>query len=280
MYIDAHNHLKNWSPDADQSLEELLNNAKKNGLYGIGISDHYDLGSLDSYGSEWIFDIKKYFNTHSTLRRSIEKRKVSDDPGLLIGIEVGYRQSYEEEIQEVLTSGPYDNIILSIHMIDEYDPYHHQEEVYGRPQKELYSYFLKLLLRSVKRFPEVTTMGHFDYICRYSPDREVKVCYHDYPDEFDELFRTLIKHEIALEVNTGTVSALMNKGYDLAGAMPDSNVLRRYKELGGELITLTVDSHRPSHHMRYIPETLEYLRSLDIKRLCYFEEMKPLWYEI
>lgn len=280
MYVDAHNHLKNWSPDAIQSPEQLIRDARQNGLFGIGISDHYDLGSLDCYGSEWTFHPDEYFAAFMPYRHSIAKRGNREEPGFLIGIEIGYRPGYEEKIQEVLTSGPYDNVILSIHMIDEYDPYHHREEVYGRPLPELYRYFLRLLHQSVSRFPEVSTLGHYDYICRYAPGREIKILYRPFADEFDLLFRYLIEHGIALEINTGTVDALLKKGYSPEEAMPDPDILCRYRELGGELLTLTTDSHRLSHHMRHISATIAYLKSRGISRLCYFEDKQAHFYEI
>ena len=56
------------------------------------------------------------------------------------------------------------------------------------------------------------------------------------------LFRShLIKYDKSLEINTG--------GYrhGLGAPNPGYSVLKRYKEMGGKLITIGSDAHKPEH---------------------------------
>ena len=58
-------------------------------------------------------------------------------------------------------------------------------------------------------------------------------------DVQDSIF--LIKNEIALEVNTGGYK------YGLGEPNPCTDILKRYKELGGKLLTIGSDAHDPAY---------------------------------
>ena len=73
----------------------------------------------------------------------------------------------------------------------------------------------------------------------------------------------------ALEINT--------KSYqDYKGRTPelDKNILLRYKELGGEVISLGSDSHNPGRVGDKFGFYSELIKSLGFKYLAHFEERK------
>ena len=99
--------------------------------------------------------------------------------------------------------------------------------------------------------------------------------YRHAPDSFDRLFRTMRANEQILEINTGTISALIrHKGYTLEEAMPDPEVLNRYREFGGRFLTVASDAHRVEQNGRYVMETIAYLNSLGFEEFAWFEERK------
>ncbi|MBP3521308.1 MAG: hypothetical protein J6J87_08190 [Oscillospiraceae bacterium] len=57
-------------------------------------------------------------------------------------------------------------------------------------------------------------------------------------------------------------------------------ILELYRDLGGEILTVGSDSHRPEHLGAYIREGQELLKSLGFKRFCTFEGMKPVFHEM
>mgnify|MGYP006318714809 FL=1 len=81
-------------------------------------------------------------------------------------------------------------------------------------------------------------MGHYDYIARYAPYPEATVRYRQFSDIFDEIFRYLISEGKALEINTKSYQENKGRITEL-----DPDILKRYKELGGEIISLGSDSH-------------------------------------
>ena len=65
--------------------------------------------------------------------------------------------------------------------------------------------------------------------------------YRAFADEIDTILKELIQYDIALEINTGGYKA----GLGVPNPTPD--VIRRYRELGGEKITFGADAHKPEH---------------------------------
>lgn len=276
MYIDLHNHIQSWSPDGKQTWAELSQGMQQAGLLGFGLSDHYDIGSFTRDGREWIFDISDYLDTFGPKRRSLAQARAEAEakgaaqPAFFLGVELGYIPDQIDRLRQIMTED-FDYFILSAHKFMGMDPYDETERVYGQGLAPIYSLYLQTLLEAVRLLPQASILAHFDYISRYAPQARPKMIYKGLEDEFDSLFRYMIEEGIALELNTGTISTLVDKGYSLEEALPDQAIWKRYFDLGGELVTLTTDSHRLEHHMRYVPAALKYLAELDLERLTYFE---------
>ncbi|MGN1219943.1 MAG: hypothetical protein ACI4TU_03280, partial [Candidatus Cryptobacteroides sp.] len=111
-----------------------------------------------------------------------------------------------------------------------------------------------------------TIMGHYDYVARYAPYPQTSIFYKDFSDLFDQMLTYLAREGKALEINT--------KSYqDYNGRTPvlDKNILLRYKELGGEIISLGSDSHDPCRVGDKFEEYSEFVKSLGFKYLAHFE---------
>ena len=66
--------------------------------------------------------------------------------------------------------------------------------------------------------------------------------------------KVLISKNIGLELNTAGLK------YGLSFAHPQVEVLKRYRELGGEIITVGSDGHKPEHlayDFHKVPDILE-----------------------
>lgn len=277
MYIDLHNHLLGWSPDAGQTWEELSSGMARAGLLGFGISDHYDLGIYTSAGQEWTFDADAYLAKFSPYRRSLAQARADRQQGIAqpafaLGVEIGFSRDHLDRIRTLMQKD-FDYFICSVHQIQGVDPYD-DKEPYRQGLLPLYRQYLESIVEAVTTLPQSSVLAHYDFISRYAPQPKSKMYFKGLEGEFETIFQKLIEEGIALEINTGTVAALLGKGYSLEEAMPDRNIILRYLDLGGEFFTLTTDSHSPDKHLRLIPETLRYLASLGISRLCHFEGQK------
>ena len=80
----------------------------------------------------------------------------------------------------------------------------------------------------------------------------------------------LIQRGCGIELNT-------NRGNT---PLPDAKWLTMYRDLGGEILTIGSDSHKPEHLGAYLREGQEYLKSLGFKRFCTFEGMRPIFHSL
>ena len=83
--------------------------------------------------------------------------------------------------------------------------------------------------------------GHIDYVVRYGPNQNKEYSYERYRDILDEILRTIIDKNLGIELNTGGFH------YGLGEPNPCRAVIRRYRELGGEILTIGSDGHKPEH---------------------------------
>lgn len=272
-WVDSHNHLASWSPDASQSYDELMEEAARRKLHGVAISDHYDLDCEMLDGTPWIFDPQAYVDTFFHRRRLPSKRQAGDPPGFLLGIELGWMPEAKEDLRRLLRDYPFDFAILSLHFFRGHDPYTHADAIYTANLRETYTEVIEVIADSAEAMPEAKIIGHYDFFSRYAPGKETKMLYEHAPEAFDRLFRAMVANGQALEINVGTVKSLMRrKGYSLEEAMPDPGVINRYRELGGRYFTLASDSHEAKGNGLYMPETVAYLEGLGVREFAWFEE--------
>ena len=89
------------------------------------------------------------------------------------------------------------------------------------------------------------------------------------------LFRSIIEHGKGIEINTG--SLYKNMTY----AHPHPSILKLYKELGGEIITVGSDAHVPKY-IGYDFETYarDILTATGFRYYCTFKQMKPVFHKL
>src|SRR5699024_10289772 len=121
---------------------------------------------------------------------------------------------------------PFDFVIGSVHLIHGEDPYNGELfRKYG--DEEVFREYFRLSHRLLADAPSIQSWGHLDYVVRYGQNPEV-YSYRKYADEIDAVLKLLLEKGIALEVNTAGFRTLGRTN-------PEPDVLRRYRELGGEL---------------------------------------------
>lgn len=277
MLVDMHCHIGGWSPDAEQSALELLEGAADRRLAGAALADHYDIDSVTDNGEVWVFDTDRHIQENTRYRKRPSKKRPSDAPGLLIGIEIGYLPHCAQTIRNLIAKNAYDCVILSIHEIDGRNPVYSARDIFSEDTQTVYARVISLIADSAESVPRANIIGHFDFFSRYAPVKTPKMLYRHAPEAFDRLFRTMIQNGQALEINTKTIEALhRERGYSHLDAMPDAEILARYRALGGTLITIGSDAHRKEDVARYFPEAVQWLLSQGVEYLYWMEERR--WY--
>ena len=228
MMPDYHLHT-DFSIDSKISPEEMVKRAIVVGLTEICITDHYD---YDMPQKEACFDGDEYF---TELNRLQEKYRGQID--IRIGVELGLQPHLAKLYHEYVNAYPFDFIIGSSHLVNGEDPYY-PEFFEGKDDGKVYQEYFEQLLENINIFSEFQVVGHVDYIVRYGNNKAKYYSYHKYAEIIDEILKTIINKNLGIEVNAAGFKA------GLGFPNPHPDVIRRYKELGGEIITVGSDAHR------------------------------------
>ena len=230
MYSDYHVHSC-FSFDSEEKPETIIERAISLGMKKICFTDHQDF-NWPVPGETPFIDFPNYSSTLEEL-----KEKYADRIQVLKGIELGLAPGNEKEIQDLLSKESFDFIIGSCHVVSGMDPYY-PNFWENKNDRQAFEEYFKATLEGLQSFSGIHTLGHLDYIVRYSPNKDSNYSVSDYTDLLDEILRFIIQNEICLEINT----ASFGKGFTYPHPHPD--ILERYRELGGELVTIGSDAHK------------------------------------
>lgn len=264
--FDCHVHSK-FSCDSNLTLEAACDKAIEIGLSGIAFVDHLDF-DFPGFGDEFLIDFDEY-----SFQISKIKEKYRNKLKVLKGIEVGIQPHVIEDSLSVVKKHDFDYVIASVHIIDGQDPY--KKQFYPKKTKsQAYSRYLEEILFMVRNFNDFDICGHFTYIIRYPNYDDRTLRYHEHSDLFDTILKQLISRGKGFEINTGsfkeTIDGRTVPEYDI-------NILKRYKELGGEIICLGSDAH----HVEFIGYKFSYFKDMiskaGFKYLTYYENRKPVF---
>ena len=126
----------------------------------------------------------------------------------------------------------------------------------------------------IKKFKNFDVYGHLDYVVRYGPNRDADYTYAKYRDLLDSILKLLIEEGKGIEINTGG----LKKG--LRDLHPCTDIVKRYKELGGEIITIGSDAHDTANLAYGFDRAEALLKECGFKRFCTFEKLQPVWHEL
>jgi len=233
---DFHTH-SSFSGDSDETMENIIQAAIKLGMPEIAITEHMDI----EYPADTELGADAFIlNTDSYLYELIKnKEKAKNQINVLFGVEIGLQQKCMRDIAVYAKNYDFDFIIGSLHVLPEGDPYY-PKFFKGRTDEEVYLEYLQETLACVKRFHNFDVLGHLTYIIRYGMEKDKNFSYSKYSFVIDKILEVLIDNGNGIELNT----ASLRKG--LAEITPGIEILKKYVELGGEIVTVGSDAHAAS----------------------------------
>lgn len=258
---DFHLHTS-FSEDSDTPMETMVRSAAALGLKTICFTEHLDLDFPREYGT-FTVDLDA-FQEELLRLRGLYKKEIE----ILFGVELGMQPRLAGRYQEITKRYPFDFVIASQHLLDGADPY---SPAYweGKNEQDCYKAYFTQLLSNLKTMRSYDTLGHLDYVVRYGPGKNKHYSYEAYASCIDPILEHLIVQGKCLEVNTAGLK------YGLGHPNPEESVLRRYRELGGRLITIGSDAHRPEHIAYDFRQAEELLRELGFESYTIFRQRKP-----
>ena len=260
--FDYHMHSR-VSFDGHDSGEALALAAKAAGLKEICFTDHLDYDPLGKMGV-LAFDTEDYAREYDALAI----------PGLLIrrGMEFGMTPENREQLHMDLRRRNFDFVLGSVHFVDDLDVYF-EEYWAGKTIFQAERRYLEATLECVRVHDGFDVLAHLTYIakthCHPAPR---PVVYADHREQIDEILRTLAEKGKGLEINTS--------GADRCGAfLPAADMVRRFKELGGEIVTVGSDAHRCARVGQYCHHACDILMDI-FGYVCTFENRKPVFHKL
>lgn len=260
--FDFHIH-SSLSFDSDTHAEEIAISAVTAGLREICFTDHWDCHPRPTDKHD-LFSLDEYSKTYDSL--SVH--------GLIIrrGVEIGLNEWNMSECEKLLSQRAFDFVIGSVHYAKGYDPYD-KEYWQGKSAKAAYMDYLEQTYKCVNLHKDFDVLGHLTYVCK-SPNNpfHAPLEYKDCRELADEIMRTLIKNGKGIEVNTSGIE----RG---VGLLPSLDYVRRFKQLGGEIITVGSDAHDTARVGQYCGETIEAIKDI-FGYVCTFEGRQPVFHNL
>lgn len=257
---DCHVHT-NLSYDGKATMQEYIDVAPSKNVDEITFTEHYDI-SDGMHISLPNIDLMKY---------NYEYMKMKDYSSIPInfGLEVGLRPEHVADIQNEISKYPFDFIIGSSHTIANRDIGEDKTFFEEFTQHEAYMLYFNEVLKNVELYDDYDVYGHLDYIIRYGNYANKNLNYKDYQEILDAILYALIKKDKGLEVNSSA--------YRFGNTSPHPNIeiLKKYKEYGGKILTIGSDAHKSRELARDLDLTLDAIESCGFDEICVFHKRKP-----
>lgn len=260
--FDFHMHSR-VSFDSSADPMAMVAAAEKAGLREICFTDHLDYDPLDP-AHKLTFDTAYYNQVYDSLHSpTVQIRR---------GMEFGMLPDNRETFQRDLQRRHFDFVIGSVHFTGGLDPYF-PEFWADKTVAEATLMNLRETLLCVRAHEDFDVLGHITYLSKtqYNPEKK-PIALSDHRDLVDEIFKTLIAKGKGIEINTS--------GVDICGAyLPDRAYLERFRQLGGEIVTVGSDAHAPGRVGQYCLEAAKMVCDI-FGYVCTFCDRRPVFHRI
>ncbi len=263
MYLnlfDSHVH-SDMSWDAEHSLTFLCETAVNKGILGFAVTDHCevneyyerDSGTRIKQGHFELLNARAAFGRNLTLSFGIELAQINWNTDLA---------------KKILGLRPFDFVLASLHCVrgkgdfcfldfSKEDPYALLEKYY----KELYE---------IARLNMFDSLAHITYPIRYmNGTSHLEIDLSRMDDIVEMILKTLAENGKALEINTSDLFGPLQE------TSPSPKYVRRFRELGGEYVTLGSDAHKADLIGSGIPQAMDIALQAGFKYFTFYKLRQP-----
>ena len=269
MYLaDYHLHTT-CSPDGKLTASEIAEIALARGLQEICITDHLDTIYWNTYEPRTDFD-------WPSLQRQIDEARDRYGDRLVIrmGAELGEATISQERADILLQNAPpLDFVIGSVHTaskkFDYFDLYYMEKrdmDYYHAIMDDYLDETVKLL-----HYGKFHVLGHLTLPLRYIKNNVgLDLTFDDRADRLEEIFSLMVDKGIGLELNT-------NRG---ASPLPSAHLLRLFRRMGGQVVTIGSDAHVPEHIGLAVQRCQQLLRETGWQYFATYDRGQPVFHRL
>lgn len=260
--VDLHTHTDN-SFDGNHSATYMCENACMNGIRALAFTDHLEMDAFLKKS----FDrtaIQSFFETARA--RSAFKGKLI----VCVGAELGQPVYDVEASDRLINMMKYDFVLGSIHNLPDMEDFYFMdfsdESVdYIHLLEQYFEWELKLA-----QWDGFDSLAHLTYPLRYIVGKYGKtVDMHRFDEIIDEILLTLIRNKKSLEINTAGLRQPIGE------MSPNESIVKRYKQLGGEYITVGSDAHFAEHLGAGIEQAYQMALKCGFDKVALYQNRTP-----
>ncbi len=267
---DMHIHTK-ISSDADQSADNntlsFCKTALERGIKHIAFTEHYDIipdpGAITCDFEE----AKKAFSEAQNL--------FADRLDIMLGIELAHmnRQECMDVGNRVLEDKKLDFVLGSFHILSDGTDYYTMDfsQYSDRELADSLDAYLDEL-HTIAKVCDYDSLAHCTYPFRYfhMHGRLSVVDMNRYKEGYAEIFKTVMSRGKSLEINSSTMRS------DYGCPLPNFELVKLYKDLGGKMFTLGSDGHHYSLVGSKIDEVQRYLSDIGAEGVYIYKKRQPI----
>lgn len=262
---DCHNH-SGISLDGKDSVSAMLDRAVELGFDYYALTDHCECNTYIEEDYKGV--VRRAWN-----EMTAQKEKYKDKLHFLRGIELGQPLQNLSAAADAINGRDYDLVLGSLHNLNSYKDFFCWEELYLDVYTALDKYFDEI--NDMIDWGNFDSLTHLTYPLRYIVgENGIEVDFTKYYERVRLVFKKLIEKGIALEMNT---SGLRQK---IGETLPNAELLKMYRELGGELLTVGSDAHCCEDLGKGISEGFDILKAAGFEYFTVFEKRKPIFVPI
>lgn len=266
--FDSHVHSDN-SFDAHHSVMFLCETAIEKGLAGLCITDHCEMREYvqEEYTrcvEQSVFDAEKaacVFNGRLSVMAGIELSDIFYDEALT---------------ESVLASHHFDFVLASQHNASNGEDiyYTHFQEWSSDEIHQYLTFYFEYLAR-IAKWNQYDVLAHLTYPLRYiTGNCSIPIDLKKYADIIEDTLKTVAQNGKGIEINTSSLDD------GIKDFCPPFSIIRRFRELGGEYITIGSDAHAAENIGRGIEKAMETMVSNGFTHVTFYKQRHPLLFAI
>ena len=252
-------------------MEEMVRSAIGKKLSYVAFTEHFDVLSDSEGDAHYMEHEADRLQEQARLQKKY-KRKLN----ILYGIELGQPHHNPELAERFLRMREFDFVLGSLHFYK--CPTGNYHDVYLidyshiSPSIMFCNYFLDMI-RMID-YGGFDVIAHLDYPLRVLEGYIGQPTIKDYKDLVDSVLKIAVQKGLGLEIGTrGLLDWQQRVG-------PEDWVLRRFRELGGEIVTTGSDSHSTSQIGSGLTEACYAAGNAGFTSIAYYKKRKPVFVKI
>ena len=274
-YSDSHIH-STYTQHPSMYYSTMVQQAQKAvelGLCSITITEHLDVDDLLGPKCGYIPHLpmeayhQEYLEVKEAFCRELDVR---------FGVEIGLMDGAMEETVEILKDWAFDFKIASVHHFK--NSFDYSDRTLWEQHPELSKVdgmlaYLSAIRTYGEQLGDFDVIGHLTYLSRMCPWEDPEIRYGDAPEEIDAFLKWVIGLGRGIEINGGYLERL---GF----LIPGLDIVTRYRELGGEILTIGSDAHGAEGLGLGLHEGMDLAAAAGFRYYTTFHRRMPMFHKL